>query len=342
MRSISLRLWWAGRLRAASQTLARWAGPGAAEAGGPSAAQLQERLDEASRTWTAHVESAQQQMQQAIEQVLQAFGQILGELDQLIGDTAAGPGATDPRVAVLGTCDTRLRQLLQHFDGFVRSRDEMLASVQTLAKASGSLREMADDVSRLARQTNLLSINAAIEAARAGSSGRGFAVVAGEVRRLSTESGDTGRRIGSQVAMFGQTVEQAVVQAERTAEADTRTVRAGEATVTDVVAMVDGAVGQLQQRAAEQREHGVRVKAQVEQLIESLQFQDRVNQILDQLRGSMHQASAVLGQAVHEGRLPDPVQWQALLSEGYTTREQRQVNGRAAANANATQDTVFF
>ncbi len=339
MQSHPLRLVFARPARALSQWLAAWAdGPGTA-APAAEALRWQACVDEASRTWVAHLESAQQQLQQAVDQVLQSFAQILTDLDQVIGAPADSAAEADPRVAVLNTCDERLRQLLQQFEGFVRSRNEMLGTVQTLADASGRLNEMADEVSRLARQTNLLSINAAIEAARAGSSGRGFAVVAGEVRRLSTESGDTGRRIGGQVALFSQTVQQAVGQAQRTAEADTRTVRAGETTVNEVVAMVDGAVGQLQQRAAAQREHGVRVKAQVEQLIESLQFQDRVHQILDQLRLSMRKASATLGDALDRGQPPDPASWQALLSEGYTTREQRAVASGATASSG---ETVFF
>ena len=327
------------------RALLHWSGAAPALAPADGADPWQARLDEAARTWVAHVESAQQQLQQAVEQVLQSFVQILGELDAVVGETPGATDGADPRVAVLASCDARLRRLLQDFEGIVRSRDETLATVETLSNVANGLRDMAEDVSRLARQTNLLSINAAIEAARAGASGRGFAVVAGEVRRLSTESGETGRRIGGQVAQFSDTVSQAVGQARRAADADTRTVRASEATVSEVVAMVDGTVGQLQQRAAEQRESGLRVKLQVEQLIEALQFQDRVHQILDQLRQSMRSASASFAEALAQGRAPDAERWQALLSAGYTTHEQRAVaagTGPARAAQPASTETEFF
>jgi methyl-accepting chemotaxis protein len=322
---------WVARL---GRALQRWAEADLPEAEVTGHA-WQARIDEASRTWTAHVETAQQQLQQAIDQVLQSFVEILGELDPMVTD-AEGTNA-DPRLMVLGDCESRLRGLLSHLEGIVRSRDEMMSTVGAIAQASASLRDMADDVSRLARQTSLLSINAAIEAARAGDSGRGFAVVASEVRRLSTESGETGLRIGSQVEQFSQTVQHAVGQALRTAEADTRAVRAGESTVSEVVAMVDGTVGQLQRCAAQQRTSGLRVKAQVERLIESLQFQDRVNQVLDQLRHSVRQASSTLSQALEKGQPPDATHWQALLSAGYTTREQRSVSGRSTAASTATE-----
>jgi methyl-accepting chemotaxis protein len=329
--------WLARPVRALGQRLVRWADAGAPLAVTDAAAGWQACMNEAATTWVAHVASAQQQLQQAVERVLQAFAAILDELDGIVGVSGPADTPADPRLTVLAGCDARLRDLLRHFDGFVRSRDEMLATVQSLAQASGSLRDMADDVGRLARQTNLLSINAAIEAARAGPNGRGFAVVAGEVRRLSAESGETGRRIGSQMEQFSRTVQQVVGQAERTAESDTRTVRSGESTVTEVVSMVDGAVGQLQERAAAQRESGLRVKAQVEQLIESLQFQDRVHQILEQLRQSVSSASATLGEALDKGEPPDAQRWQALLAEGYTTHEQRAVSGQVRASSTETE-----
>lgn len=78
---------------------------------------------------------------------------------------------------------------------------------------------------------------------------------------------------------------------------------------------------------------------QVEQLLQSLQFQDRVHQILDQLRGSLRAAVATLGEAAAQGRVPDAADWQVLLSTGYTTREQRAVAGATGA---ARTETEFF
>jgi len=324
----------------------------AAAIDGQVLADFHARMADASRLWTAHVGTAQTQMGEAINQLLGGFNQILSELDHIVDLPDAHRAATagpsiDERTAVLAQCEARLLGLLQCLESFVQSRDMVLGSVRSLSTASVSLRDMAEDVGKLARQTNLLSINAAIEAARAGDSGRGFAVVASEVRRLSNESGETGRRIGEQVQQFGSQMQSALSQADAQAVEGASSMLASETTIREVVADVDGAVSQLHARAADLRARGELVKAQVQQLMLAFQFQDRVNQILDQVNTSIGSAMARLQTALAEGRAPDATEWAALLSVGYTTAEQHAAIGssshKAASTAAASStETTFF
>ena len=309
------------------------------------------RLAEAVSTWTTHLGTAQTQMRQATEQLLAGFAQILEQLDAITDGDGARAGAPnhaalDQRAEVLAQCENQLRGLIDNFHGFVRSRDEVLQSVRTLASASGQLHEMSEDVLRLARQTNLLSINAAIEAARAGPSGRGFAVVAAEVRRLSSESGDTGKRIGEHVDDFARQMDGALRQASDNAARDTDVIQGTEATIGRVVQQVDSAVSGLNARAAELGERGRQVRAQVEQLMVAFQFQDRVHQIMDQVSHSITVSMAQLQSALEGGRAPDAAAWTAVLTAGYTTDEQRNARGASASAAPtaapASTETTFF
>ncbi len=330
----------------------RWRGGQAAR--GPQGQALDavgQRLGEAAQRWTAHVGMAQAQMNDAIGQLLQGFNQILSELDQLIlqpEHDSSNSSEMAARVQMLAQAETRLLGLLQTLDGFVQSRDAVLGSVRGLSQASASLRDMAEDVGKLARQTNLLSINAAIEAARAGESGRGFAVVASEVRRLSSESGQTGQRIGSQVQHFAEQMQSALAQADEQAVRGTSAIQTSEQTIRSVVSDMDGAVSQLQSQALELRNRGELVKAQVQQLMLAFQFQDRVHQILDQVNSSIASAVQRLQAALAEGRVPDAAEWAALLSAGYTTAEQHAIASgqatpaQAAAGAGSSTETTFF
>ncbi len=317
---------------------------------GELAGTMLERLDCAVALWSGHLGTAQTQMREATEQLLQGFMLILEQLDKIIDDDPAAmrdPGAAgrlDERARMLQHCEQQLRGLVENFHGFVQSREALTATMRSLSGASTGLRGMAEDVAKLARQTNLLSFNAAIEAARAGDSGRGFAVVAAEVRRLSTESGETGRRIGSQVEGFETQMNDTLAQAARQSAQDTGVIRASEATVGQVIEQVDDAVSQLQQRAAELSARGHAVREQVQQLMVAFQFQDRVQQIIDQVNASMASAVLRLRDSLAQGRVPEADEWTALLSAGYTTQEQRALaGGDAPAGTPApSSETVFF
>ena len=199
-------------------------------------------------------------------------------------------------------------------------------------------------MAKLARQTNLLSLNAAIEAARAGDDGRAFAVVATEVRRLSTESGNTGKRIADQVTDFGSRMNDTLAHAVAYAERDAGVIRASEATIGKVVEQVDSAVSQLHERAAELSARGEAVRAQVEQLMVAFQFQDRVDQIVDQVTSSILSGVARLQQSLASGVAVDADEWADLLGAGYTMDEQRAVaNGTTVPPASRPgAETTFF
>lgn len=70
-----------------------------------------------------------------------------------------------------------------------------IGATKQLQRSVGDIREIADTISEISRRTNMLALNASIEAARAGSHGRGFAVVAGEVRNLAQHTGDATAQI---------------------------------------------------------------------------------------------------------------------------------------------------
>ncbi|MCV2361981.1 methyl-accepting chemotaxis protein [Paucibacter sp. DJ1R-11] len=95
--------------------------------------------------------------------------------------------------------DQQLGAILDLFSD--RQEQEVLANMSRIKRLHEvkALAPLVDVIAVVARQTNLLSINAAIEAARAGESGRGFAVVAAEVRALSRRTAEVAVEIGERI-----------------------------------------------------------------------------------------------------------------------------------------------
>ncbi|WMC91547.1 methyl-accepting chemotaxis protein [Kineothrix sp. MB12-C1] len=81
----------------------------------------------------------------------------------------------------------------------------LVENIDNVQKRSAQIEGFIDTINSIARQTNLLSLNASIEAARAGESGRGFAVVAEEIRKLADESMEAGKSIRDIVGNIGET-----------------------------------------------------------------------------------------------------------------------------------------
>jgi methyl-accepting chemotaxis protein len=127
-----------------------------------------------------------------------ALAENAGSLRGLANELEAGAQEGVARNSTLRTLATENRSGLDaSADSLGTLEDDVQASaaaIEALADASAEIRSFVTLVRKLARQSKLLALNAAMEAARAGAQGEGFAVVAGEVRRLATMSSDAAER----------------------------------------------------------------------------------------------------------------------------------------------------
>ncbi len=144
--------------------------------------------------------------------------------------------------------------------------DGVIESIKETAQHSEQLLEANDMIEAIASQTNLLAMNAAIEAAHAGDAGRGFSVVADEIRKLAEEAGEQSNRIAEMLRIVVDNIESVVNQSNAAGAAfENISVQIGE--VNDLMSEVSYSMNE--QAAGSQ------------QVLESLKvMQDISNQIL--------------------------------------------------------------
>lgn len=147
------------------------------------------------------------EMRRAVEEVARGAANA-AEAAQRVRDTAQ-----EGMSIVTGTRD-KTQQLVAH-------TNEATALVARLKQEGESIGKVLDVIKGVAEQTNLLALNAAIEAARAGEQGRGFAVVADEVRTLASRTQESTREIESMIVRLQSGVRDAATAMESSATAAT-------------------------------------------------------------------------------------------------------------------------
>ncbi len=230
-------------------------------------------------------------------------------------------------------------------EAFIAARKLNQQRISMVVDQVRRLTPLAALISDISRQTSLLSINASIEAARAGPEGAGFKVVATEVRRLSAQTAEAAQQISNGIHNVADTIEGELVQAN---QLDSEGNAAHQLTavashVAQISASLDEVVPYLAQLSQNMHSGIEVITTDIIDAMGHMQFQDVNRQLLEQVEsalGSLSEHSAALYALVGGDAPPPPLALEELMdrwASGYVSEAQRAAHNEVRRAAGTQQ-----
>jgi methyl-accepting chemotaxis protein len=300
--------------------------------------------------WTGQIDIARSQTEEAIQSLACRFGDLAHRLETAVAATSTPAGSASVGVVeLLNDSQSELNSIIASLRCALGAKESLMREIQSLSRFTAELREMAQDVGQIANQTNLLALNAAIEAARVGEQGRGFAVVATEVRALSRQSSETGKRIAETVDAVSRSITSTMDISEQFAQREAEMISGSEKSIERVLGQFHDAATGLTESSEILRQESRAIHGEISDVLVALQFQDRVSQVLTHVQQDMSKLEQHLdthsqqtGSNDENTHLVDAGNWLAELSQTYTTAEQHALHNGARQEATASPSVTFF
>jgi len=292
-----------GRLSAASADSKGQTASVSRAAGG--LAQSMEEMNRAVETSSGSISS----MAAAVEELSAAEEEIGRSIDRVVAEAGEAASMAASAQEIVDRLGRTAREGVLGIEGISRSMGEveerstlLQKDMDQLGRKTQEIGKVLDVIGDIADQTNLLALNAAIEAARAGEAGRGFAVVADEVRKLAEKTQTATKEVGDAITAIQDMALRNVQSTEQAALAITRSTRlAGEqmAAVAEIERSAGEAVDTIQRVAGAMRQVMTEVKGAAGAVHEQTLANRDISENIGGVSGALELVSAKVDQGAH-------------------------------------------
>ncbi|MBR4374344.1 MAG: methyl-accepting chemotaxis protein [Treponema sp.] len=228
------------------------------------------------------ISTQNESVQQAASNVRGILEKI-GELDGLVGKQSsvvqAASSAVEEMIGNIGEVNRSVDKMASSFGALAHDAETGAATqtalqnqISEIEMQSKLLTEANSVIANIASQTNLLAMNAAIEAAHAGDAGKGFAVVADEIRKLSETSTSQSKTIGEQLRSIQSTITSVVEATQQGVQ--------GYSNLASEIRMTDSLVQQIKAAMTEQQEGSIQITNALRNMNESSSEVQSASQVM--------------------------------------------------------------